>query len=138
MILIIASEFDKSEAAVVEHLIKSATKVLSARSVEHQLVRVPGAVEIPVAAAHFLAEQENITAVIALGCVIKGESDHYELVTQSVTTGLTQLALNTKTPVIQGVLACHNVAQAEARKSLGAEFAETALAMTDLFKTKLS
>lgn len=136
MILIVASKFDKSEAQVVDTLVKTAVEVLEKHQQSYQVVRVPGAVEIPVAIAHFLAKNQNFTATIALGCVIKGDSDHYELVTQSVTTGLTQLALETQKPVIQGVLACHNAAQAQARAILGAEFAETALTMESLFKTE--
>lgn len=135
MILIVASKFDKSEDSVMEKLLLSAVGALEAKNHAYQVVRVPGAVEIPVTISHFLKENKSITAAMALGCVIKGESDHYELVTQSVTSGLTQLAINTGTPIIQGVLACHNAAQAQARAVLGEEFALTAMEMTALFKT---
>lgn len=133
MILIVASKFDKSENSVMEKLLLSATDALENKNQAYQVIRVPGAVEIPVTIAHFFKKKSDITAAIALGCVIKGESDHYELVTQSVTSGLTQLAINTGKPIIQGVLACHNAEQAQARAILGAEFALTAIEMTDIF-----
>lgn len=99
-----------------------------------ELQEVPGAVEIPVTIQHFIENAPNkYSAAIALGCVIKGDTDHYELVTRSVTDGLTRLALDLKIPVIQGVLACHNKKQAADRKNLGAEYAETAIAMKHLF-----
>ena len=135
MILIVASKFDKSGGSVIETLISSATEVLEDKKQTYRVIRVPGAVEIPVTIAYFLEENINCTAAIALGCVIKGESDHYELVTQSVTNGLTELALETRKPIIQGVLACHNADQALARATLGAEFAQTAVEMTTIFKT---
>ncbi|NCP67293.1 6,7-dimethyl-8-ribityllumazine synthase [bacterium] len=131
MILIVAAQFDKSGNDVIEGLIASAIIVLESHKMSYKLVRVPGAVEIPIAVQRCVYADPKIDAVIALGCVIKGESDHYELVTQSVTQGLTALALKLDLPVVQGVLACHNAGQATDRISLGDEFAQTALALLE-------
>ncbi len=139
MILIVASQFDKSEDNVIQSLIGSAIEVLEAADEAYKLIRVPGAVEIPVTIKHFLDNDvESYQAAIALGCVIKGESDHYELVSKSVTDGLTQLSLDTGVPIIQGVLACHNASQAIDRKNHGAEFAQTALEMKQLFANMIN
>lgn len=129
MILIVAAQFDKSGNDVIEGLIRSAVTALENKKAPYEIIRVPGAVEIPLAAQRSVYADSTIESVIALGCVIKGDSDHYELVTQSVTQGLTALSLKLNLPVIQGVLACHNADQAKARACLGSEFAETALEM---------
>lgn len=130
MILIVASQFDKA-GDVIPALEQSAIKVLEAADVSYKLVQVPGAVEIPLTVQHFhdAAEPGTYTAAIALGCVVKGGTDHYELVTKSVTDGLTHLGLDLGIPVIQGVLACHNIEDARARREHGQEYAETALKM---------
>ena len=75
---------------------------------------VPGAVEIPVTAQKF-AESDSIQAVICLGAVIKGETNHYEYVCEQVNYGCQRLALDYKKPVVFGVLTTLNRAQAEDR-----------------------
>ena len=76
-------------------------------------VRVPGAVEIPLAALHLL--ERGCDAVIALGCVIRGETSHYDYVCNAVERGCTEVMLKTKKPVVFGVLTTENDEQAEAR-----------------------
>ena len=75
---------------------------------------VPGAVEIPVASQRF-AELEHISAVICLGAVIKGETNHYEYVCEQANYGCQRLALDTKKPIVFGVLTTLNKAQAQDR-----------------------
>ncbi len=135
MILIVASKFDKSDAHVIDKMIERAIETLKIAGESYKVVRVPGANEIPVTIKHLVHKQEDkYTAIIALGCVIKGDTDHYELVIKSVTEGLTQLSLELEMPIIQGILACQNKKQAETRIYLGAEYAETALEMKKLFE----
>lgn len=140
MILIVSSQYDKT-GETVRSLEASAIEVLEGQKVDYELVQVPGALEIPVAVQHFVTEdrlaENEITAVITLGCVVRGKTDHYDLVVKSVTEALTGLSLDLQLPVIQGVLACHNEADAIARSGLGSEYAETALYMVDLFKETL-
>jgi len=77
-----------------------------------RVVRVPGAVEIPVVAAQLTT---NHDAVVALGAVIRGGTPHFEYVCDAVTAGLTRVALDAGVPVGNGVLTCDSVQQAMAR-----------------------
>lgn len=130
MILIVRSTFDKSGANVLEKLESSCIDTLIKNNTASEIIAVPGAVEIPITIQHFLKKNPGkYSSVIALGCVIKGESDHYDLVLKTATEGLTRVALDFNIPVIHGILACHNTKQAIDRANLGAEFAETALEM---------
>ena len=80
------------------------------------VVRVPGAVELPVVAAELAARHD---AVACLGAVIRGGTPHFEYVCDAVTYGLTRVSLDTGTPVGNGVLTCDDVQQARERS--GAE-----------------
>jgi 6,7-dimethyl-8-ribityllumazine synthase len=96
---------------------------------------VPGALELPQAAAWLL--QGRMDAVLALGCVIRGETSHYDLVCQGSLQGLQRVALDTGKPVAFGVITVENRAQALARcgggpKDAGKHAAETAVAMARL------
>ena len=72
---------------------------------------VPGSFEIPVVADH-LASSGNYDAIICLGAVIKGETDHYEYVSKGAAEGIARVALDNQLPVMFGVLTTHNVEQA--------------------------
>ncbi|GAB3679336.1 6,7-dimethyl-8-ribityllumazine synthase [Actinocorallia lasiicapitis] len=78
-------------------------------------VRVAGALELPVVAQQLARTHD---AVVALGCVIRGETAHFDYVCDSVTAGLTRVALDEGTPVGNGVLTTDNLAQAVARIGL--------------------
>ena len=100
-------------------------------------VRVPGAVEIPLAAKWLL--QEGAAAVIALGAVIRGETSHYDYVCNSVERGCSLLQLEFSRPVVFGVLTTETEEQALARAGgdmghKGREAAEVALEMLDLVR----
>ncbi len=96
------------------------------------VVPVPGAFELPLAAMA-LAKTRRFACVVALGCVIRGETSHFELIAGEAASGLQLAALETGVPVAFGVLTCENVEQAEARIERGAEVARGALEMADLF-----
>lgn len=98
-------------------------------------VRVPGAVEIPLAAQRLL--DSGCDAVIALGAVIRGETTHYDYVCNSVERGCSQVMLQTKKPVIFGVLTTENEEQAHdriggAHGHKGRDAADTAVEMLSL------
>lgn len=136
MILILSSQFDKSEKNVVQTMEQDAIDFLIEHDQAVEVHHVPGAVEIPVAIQHFLEhDPEKFSVVIALGLVIKGDTDHYELVCRSCVDGMTRIALDFGIPVVQGVLACKDIQQALERKHMGKEFAETALHMKRLFQS---
>ena len=96
------------------------------------IVPVPGAFELPLAAMAF-AKTRRYACVVALGCVIRGETAHFEYVAGEAASGLQLAALETGVPVAFGVLTTDTVEQAEARVDKGAEAVRTALEMADLF-----
>jgi 6,7-dimethyl-8-ribityllumazine synthase len=96
------------------------------------VVPVPGAFELPLAAMA-LAKTRRYTCVVALGCVIRGETPHSEYIASEAASGLQLAALETGVPVAFGVLTTEDAAQAEARIDKGAEAVRTALEMADLF-----
>jgi 6,7-dimethyl-8-ribityllumazine synthase len=99
------------------------------------LARVPGSHELPVA-AQWLADEGKRDVIIALGVLIGGDTNHHEMVGQSVSHAFQQVALATGIPVINGVVVVDNLKQAKARCTgrinRGAEFAHAALAMAAL------
>jgi 6,7-dimethyl-8-ribityllumazine synthase len=118
--------------AIVEPMLANALKAVKASgAVEPVVVKVAGAVEIPVVAQELARKHD---AVIALGAVIRGGTPHFDYVCQSVTHGLTEVALRESTPVGNGVLTCDTLEQARDRAGLpgsvedkGAEAASAAL-----------
>ncbi len=95
--------------------------------------RVPGALELPLACQR-LARSKKFHAVIALGCVLRGETSHYDLVCQGALLGLQRVSLDSGLPVIFGVITCDTKAQALARcgggsKDAGIHAAEAAVWM---------
>lgn len=101
------------------------------------VLRVPGAWELPLAAAHAI-DHGRYVAVIALGCVVRGDTRHYEQVADECARGLMRVALDTGIPVCNGVLAVDNYADAEARAggshgNKGEEAALVAIEMANLF-----
>jgi len=95
-------------------------------------VTVPGALEIPVA-LQAMAETENYDALIALGCIIRGETYHFELVANESGAAVTRLALDYQIPIANAILTTENVAQAEARQvEKGRDAARVAIEMANL------
>ena len=90
---------------------------------------VPGSFELPVV-ADMMAKSERYRAVIALGAVVQGETDHHDYINHAVATGFVQTAQNTGVPVLFGVLTCRTMDQARERAggSVGNKGAEAALA----------
>ena len=102
---------------VVDALVAGARKAFADHGVPDDavdLVRVPGAWELPVAAARVI-DRGEYAAVIALGCVVRGDTRHYEHVSDECARGLMRVALDTGVPVLNGVLAVEVFADAEAR-----------------------
>ena len=76
--------------------------------------QVPGSFELPTGAAH-LIRQHSVDGVICIGCIIQGETRHFEFISQATAQGIMQLNLQQKVPVIFSVLTCDNMRQAEDR-----------------------
>jgi 6,7-dimethyl-8-ribityllumazine synthase len=134
-IAIAAARFNEQ---LVEPLLKRVRARLSAVGVKERnlaVVRVPGSNELPVA-ARMLVDRKSPDAVIALGVIIRGGTIHYELIANATTRGLQDVALDSRVPVINGVVVAENASQARARClgriDRGAEFADAAVSMAAL------
>ena len=126
--------------AFVKRMVDAALDTLRRQGVpdDHvELTWVPGSLELPVAAS-WAADSGRFDAVLAFGVVIRGETEHFRLVADGTTQGLQQVALDTGVPVLNGVLAVYDAAQAEARcggthGNTGAQTALAALTMAGLY-----
>ena len=95
-------------------------------------VKVPGALEVP-CALQALAEGENFDALIALGCIIRGETYHFELVANESGSAVTRLALDYQLPIANAILTVENMEQAQARQDeKGRDAARVAVEMANL------
>jgi 6,7-dimethyl-8-ribityllumazine synthase len=116
-------------------LLESALDELSARGVDQgsiTVMPVPGAFELPLAAMA-LAKTRRFACIVALGCVIRGDTPHFDFVAGEAASGLQLAAIETGVPVAFGVLTLERLDQAEPRIAKGAEAVRTALEMADLF-----
>ena len=95
-------------------------------------VTVPGALEVPIA-LQAMAEQDDFDALIALGCIIRGETYHFELVSNESGAGVTRVSLDTHTPIANAILTTETVSQAVARQEeKGRDAARVAIEMAHL------
>ena len=120
---------------ITSRLLASALEELERTGVAREavtVVPVPGAFELPLAVMA-LAKTRRYACIVALGCVIRGDTPHFDYVAGEAASGLQLAALETGVPVSFGVLTCDTAAQAEARVEKGAEAARSALEMADLF-----
>ena len=111
---IVVSRFNRT---ISERLLAGARSALAECGVAEeavQVVFVPGALEIPVVARN-LIESCGVDAVIALGCVIRGETTHYEVVANGAANGIARVAVDTGVPVTNGILTTENLMQANSR-----------------------
>jgi 6,7-dimethyl-8-ribityllumazine synthase len=120
---------------VTTRLLESALSALRDCNVSDDaitVVPVPGAFELPLTALA-LAKTRRFSCVVALGCIIRGETPHFDLIASEAASGLQLAAIETGIPVAFGVITTETREQAEARVDRGAEAARTALEMADLF-----
>jgi len=116
-------------------LLESALDALAAAGVSEERITVmpvPGAFELPFGAMA-LAKTRRYSCIVALGCVVRGETAHFEYVAGEAASGLQLAGLETGVPVSFGVLTVDTAEQAEARLGKGADAARAALEMADLF-----
>ncbi|MDC2985906.1 6,7-dimethyl-8-ribityllumazine synthase [Candidatus Pelagibacter sp.] len=121
-ILIVTADYYKD---ISSGLLNSAEKNLP-RNFNIKIIKVPGVFEIPVTISKYL---KKFDAFIALGCVIKGQTPHFDFISQSSTNAIMDLAINSKKPIGNGILTCLNMRQAKARKKKGAEAAEAVVSV---------
>ena len=113
---IVQARFNES---ITNSLADACLKELAAMGVQADNIRhvlVPGALEVPVA-LQAMAESENFDALIALGCIIRGETYHFELVANESGAGVTRLSLDSGLPIANAILTTEDMAQAVARQT---------------------
>jgi len=131
-VAIVASRYN---GEITNRLLASALEELAEAGVRREAITVmpvPGAFELPLAAMA-LAKTRRFACVVALGCIVRGETPHFDFIASEAASGLQLAALETGVPVAFGVLTVDVVEQAEARVSKGAEAVRTALEMADAF-----
>lgn len=112
LVVLVKTEWN---AVIVDELEHGCRKIFAGHGIQSATIVVPGAIEIPFAISQCHLQMPSAAAFIALGCVVRGGTPHFEYVCQSVTTGITQLNLTLDVPVIFGVLTVDSQQQAEER-----------------------
>ena len=120
--LIVLADYYKN---IANGLLKSALKVIP-KSSSVKIIKVPGAFEIPVTISKNI---KKFDAFLALGCVIKGKTPHFDFISQSSTNAIINISVESKKPVGNGIITCLNMTQAKARKKKGAEAAEAVVSV---------
>ena len=127
-ICIVSSEYNKK---ITEGMYKNAVAELNAVKIKKfDSISVPGAFEIPVAISKIIKKYDG---VIAVGCIIKGETPNFDFISKSITDGIMQLSILHKKPVGNAIITCLNEEQALARLHKGAE---ASLAVLEVLKIK--
>jgi 6,7-dimethyl-8-ribityllumazine synthase len=134
MIAIVKSDFNTEITGL---LLQGCEEQLNSLGIEYKTFTCPGAVET-VTYSKFLIEKKVFKAIIVIGAIIKGDTDHYEYVCQFVTQGISHLSAQSPIPIIFGILTTQTEELAMERAALdrmnkGKEFADTAVFMTDAF-----
>jgi 6,7-dimethyl-8-ribityllumazine synthase len=134
-IAVVVSRFNED---IAKRLLRGALAALEEHGVQDpDVLWVPGALELPVTVLA-LAEKGNHDAIVCLGCVIRGETYHFEIVSGQAAAGIMQVQLDTGVPVAFGVLTTEDKEQALARSgrknNKGAEAAEVAIEMANLMR----
>ena len=110
---------------IAKGLLESTLKLIP-KSNLIKIIRVPGVFEIPVTISKNI---KKFDAFIALGCVIKGETPHFDFISQASTNAIMHLSITNKKPIGNGIITCLNMAQAKKRKKKGAEASKAVLSI---------
>ncbi len=127
-ILVVTASYYKN---VSKSLLKSAKETFPASQRNNvYLLFVPGVFEIPVTIAKNINKYDGF---IALGCVIKGKTPHFDFISQATTNAIMKLSIEYKKPIGNGIITCLNMKQAIARKKKGREAAQAVLSVLNIF-----
>ena len=121
-ILIVLANYYKN---ISDGLLKSALKNIP-KSIQVKIIRVPGVFEIPVLISKNI---KKFDAFLALGCVIKGQTPHFDFISQASTNAIMDISVSQRKPIGNGIITCLNMKQAKARKSKGAEAATAVISI---------
>jgi len=128
---IVVSDFN---IEITKALLKECVKGFKKQGIEPEVIHVPGAVEIPLMLQDFILTRKP-RAMVALGCVIKGDTDHYDLVCRMCGKGIMEVMLKTHTPIVFEVLMVDDEKKAKARIKKAYEAAFTAVKMGKLIRS---
>ena len=120
--LIVVANYYKD---ISDGLVKNALKIIPKKNII-KIIKVPGAFEIPVTISKNLKKYD---AFLGLGCVIKGQTPHFDFISKATTEAIMKLSIDNKKPVGNGIITCLNMSQARARKKKGAEAAEAVISV---------
>jgi|TARA_B110000008_G_C16714563_1_gene462198 6,7-dimethyl-8-ribityllumazine synthase len=120
--LIVIADYYKD---IAKGLLNSAIKLIP-KSNTIKIIRVPGTFEIPVTISKNIKKYDGF---LALGCVIKGETPHFDFISQASTNAIMDLSIINKKPIGNAIITCLNMRQAKARKNKGAEAAQAVLSI---------
>lgn len=131
---IVQARFNESITDALAQACRAELLALGVQEKDIDHVHVPGALEVPVA-LQALAEKGGYDALIALGCIIRGETYHFELVANESAAGVTRVALDYQLPVANAILTTESVEQALARQTdKGRDAAQVAVEMANLLE----
>jgi len=120
-LIIIANYYED----IANGLLDSALKLIPKSNII-KIIKVPGVFEIPVTISKNIKKYD---AFLALGCVIKGETPHFDFISQASTNAIMDLSINSQKPIGNGIITCLNMRQAKARKKKGAEAAQAVISI---------
>jgi len=121
--LIVIADYYKN---ITKGLLNSAMDILPKSSLI-KIINVPGVFEIPVTISKNIRKYD---AFLALGCVIKGQTPHFDFISQASTDAIMKLSIENKKPIGNGIITCLNMGQAIARKTKGKEAAQAVISVT--------
>ena len=119
--IVIANYYDD----ISKGLLDSALKLIPKSNIV-KIITVPGVFEIPVTISKNIKKYD---AFLALGCVIKGQTPHFDFISQASTNAIMDLSIINKKPIGNGIITCLNMKQAKARKKKGAEAAKAIISV---------
>ena len=120
-LIIVADYYKDISKGLLDSSLKSIPKSSSIK-----LIKVPGVFEIPITISKNIKKYD---AFLALGCVIKGETPHFDFISQASTNAIMDLSVESKKPIGNGIITCLNMSQAKARKNKGAEAARAVISI---------
>ena len=120
-LIIIANYYE----GIAKGLLDSALKLIPKSNII-KIIKVPGVFEIPVTISKNIKKYD---AFLALGCVIKGETPHFDFISQASTNAIMDLSISNQKPIGNGIITCLNMSQAKARKKKGAEAAQAVISI---------
>ena len=121
--MLIASQMYDEVKIVLEN---SKTSTGKKQNIKYKLIHVPGVFEIPVVISKNVKKYDGF---IALGCVIKGETPHFDFISRAATQAIMNLTVHSKKPIGNGIITCLNKKQAEARSKKGREAAQAVISI---------